>query len=198
MRVLLHMCCANCALIPLKRLRDRRMEITGFWFNPNIHPFEEYRLRLGAVKTLQELWGLDVRYHDEYGLTEYLRNVVHHEDERCLYCYTVRLEETAVTARQTGADAFTTTLLVSPYQKFETITRIGRMMQERHRIEFLAEDFRDGFRNGMKMSKDLGLYRQKYCGCIYSEMEKHMAAGRRNGKSAVPNGNTAWSRSADS
>lgn len=197
MKVLLHMCCANCALVPVKRLKSRRLEVTGFWFNPNIHPLGEYRLRLGAVRALQELWGLDIRYHDEYGLKEYLRNVVHHEDERCLYCYTTRLEEAAMTAREIGADAFTTTLLVSPYQQFEVITGIGMAMQDRYSVEFLAEDFRDGYREGVTMSKDLGLYRQKYCGCIYSEMERHPAGGGKQVVSTAPGG-VAWSSSADS
>lgn len=193
MKVFLHMCCANCATVPVERLRQKGMAVTGFWFNPNIHPMAEYRLRLGAVKTLQGLWGLNVLCDDEYGLTEFLRKVVHREEERCLHCYTMRLERTAATARERGADAFTTTLLVSPYQRFDMITGIGRTMQERYAVEFLAEDFRDGFRRGMSVAKGLGLYRQKYCGCIYSEMESHLAGrGRENG------GGKAWSRSADS
>ncbi|MCL5063017.1 MAG: epoxyqueuosine reductase QueH, partial [Nitrospiraceae bacterium] len=91
----------------------------------------------------------------------------------CEYCYTVRLEETAKKAREINADAFTTSLLVSPYQKFDMIIDIGRMMQDRYSIEFYFEDYRKGFNDGRRMSKELELYRQKYCGCIYSEMERY-------------------------
>lgn len=169
----MHICCSNCALYPVTVLRDRGVEITGLWFNPNIHPFTEYRSRLDSLKKLETLWGLDVNYIDEYGLKEYLRNVAGNEDKRCEYCYTSRLEKTAEKAREMNADAFTTSLLVSPYQKFEMIIDIGKMMQERYSVEFYGEDFRKGFNDGRRMSKELGLYRQKYCGCIYSEMERY-------------------------
>ncbi len=173
MKLLMHLCCAPCALYPVDVLRGRGFTLKGLWFNPNIHPYTEYRKRLDALQKLQTLWDLDVVYVDHYGLTEYLRNVVYHEEDRCEYCYSVRLEKTAQTARETGADAFTTSLLVSPYQKFDMIIDIGEMMQERYSVEFYQEDFRGGFGKGRKMSRELDLYRQKYCGCIYSEMERY-------------------------
>lgn len=119
---------------------------------------------------------MKVEYKDEYGLKDFVRSVAGKEDNRCEYCYTVRLDEAARKAREINADAFTTSLLVSPYQKFDMIMDIGRMMQHRHSVEFFAEDFRKGFNAGRKMSKEMELYRQKYCGCIYSEMERY---GRR-------------------
>jgi hypothetical protein len=152
------------------------VEVSGLWYNPNIHPFQEYSSRLEAVKKLQGLWGLEVEYEDHYGLKEYLRNVVGREESRCEYCYTVRLEETARRAKEAGMDAFTTSLLVSPYQKFDMINEIGLVMQERYDLEFLAEDFRKGYSAGRRMSNELELYRQKYCGCIYSEMERFAPA----------------------
>ncbi len=176
MKILMHLCCANCALYPLTSLRQRGLEVTGLWYNPNIHPFQEYASRLGAVKSLQALWGLEVEYEDHYGLKEYLRSVVGREEGRCAYCYAVRLEETAKRAKEMGMDAFTTSLLVSPYQKFDMIIETGRLMQERYDLEFLGEDFRPGFSEGRRISRDLGLYRQKYCGCIYSEMERFAPA----------------------
>ncbi|NTU42987.1 MAG: epoxyqueuosine reductase QueH [Nitrospirales bacterium] len=176
MKILMHLCCANCALYPITSLRQKGVEITGLWFNPNIHPFTEYSNRLNAVRELQRLWGLEVEYEGHYGLTEYLRNVVGREKERCGYCYTVRLEETAKRAREMGMDAFSTSLLVSPFQKFDMIKTIGAVMQERYDIEFLGEDFRPGFSEGKRLSRELGLYRQKYCGCIYSEMERFAPA----------------------
>jgi predicted adenine nucleotide alpha hydrolase (AANH) superfamily ATPase len=154
-------------------IKQRGIDVKGLWFNPNIHPLTEYKSRLDALKKLETLWNLNVEYTDYYGLKEYLRNVVGNEDNRCEYCYTVRLEETAKKARDINADAFTTSLLVSPYQKFDMIIDIGRMMQERYSVEFFIEDFRNGFNEGRRMSKELELYRQKYCGCIYSEMERY-------------------------
>jgi predicted adenine nucleotide alpha hydrolase (AANH) superfamily ATPase len=154
-------------------VRQRGIDVKGLWFNPNIHPYTEYKNRFEALKKLHGLWNLDIEYVDYYGLKEYLRNVVGNEDNRCEYCYTVRLEETAKKARDINADAFTTSLLVSPYQKFDMIIDIGRMMQERYSVEFFIEDFRGGFNECRRMSKELDFYRQKYCGCIYSEMERY-------------------------
>jgi predicted adenine nucleotide alpha hydrolase (AANH) superfamily ATPase len=156
-------------------IKQRGIDVKGLWFNPNIHPYAEYKSRFDALKKLQGLWNLDVEYIDYYGLREYLKNVVGNEDNRCEYCYSVRLEETAKKARDINADAFATSLLVSPYQKFDAIINIGRLMQDRYGVEFYAEDFRSGFNEGRRLSRELELYRQKYCGCIYSEMERHLA-----------------------
>lgn len=173
MKLLMHICCANCATYPISLLRERDVEVKGFWFNPNIHPCTEYKNRLGALRKLQRLWDLDIEYDDHYGLTEYLKNVVGKESGRCEYCYTVRLEQAAIKAVQAKADAFSTTLLVSPYQKFDMIIDIGRMMQEQYAVRFYDEDFRGGYRSGRQMAKTMDLYRQQYCGCIYSEMERY-------------------------
>jgi predicted adenine nucleotide alpha hydrolase (AANH) superfamily ATPase len=172
----MHICCANCAAYPLSVMKERGITVKGLWFNPNIHPFTEYRNRLDALKKLGQLWALDIDYDDYYGLKEYLRNVAGKEDNRCEYCYTVRLEQAALKALETKADAFSTTLLVSPYQKFDLIVDIGRRMQERYSVEFYAEDFRPGFGKGRQMAKTMDLYRQQYCGCIYSEMERYVKA----------------------
>jgi predicted adenine nucleotide alpha hydrolase (AANH) superfamily ATPase len=175
MKLLMHICCAPCSLYPLTVVRDRGIDVEGLWFNPNIYPYTEYKSRFDALKKLQVLWNLDIEYVDYYGLKEYLRNVVGNEDNRCEYCYSVRLEETAKKAEEINADAFTTSLLVSPYQKFDAIINTGRLMQDRYGVEFYAEDFRSGFNEGRRLSRELELYRQKYCGCIYSEMESHLA-----------------------
>lgn len=172
MNLLMHICCSNCALYPISSLRERGINVKGLWFNPNIHPFTEYRNRLDSLKKLESLWSLELEYMDYYGLTEYIRNVAGNEANRCEYCYTVRLETAAKKAKELKADAFTTSLLVSPYQKFGLIADIGRTMQEKYSVEFFMEDFRPGFNEGGKMSRELDLYRQKYCGCIYSEMER--------------------------
>jgi hypothetical protein len=189
MKLLMHICCAPCAVYPLKAVRDKGIEVTGLWFNPNIHPYTEYRSRLDSLNVLQKLSAFPVEYCNEYGLTEFLRNVAGKEDRRCEYCYAVRLGKTAERAKKTGADAFTTSLLVSPYQKFDMIKEMGRTMQEKYGVEFLAEDFRGGFREGRKSARDMGLYRQKYCGCIYSEMERY-THGKPKGAGATLCGDT--------
>lgn len=170
----MHICCANCCLYPLKTLSSKGIEVKGLWFNPNIHPFTEYKMRLESLEELQKAWGLDLEYTDRYGLKEFIRAVVNYEDNRCGICYSLRLEETAKTAKKMGLDGFTTSLLVSPYQKFDIINEIGRETGKRHSIPFYSEDFRPGWKEGIALSRELGLYRQKYCGCIYSEMERYM------------------------
>ncbi len=173
MKMLMHICCANCATYPISVLKEKGIAVKGFWFNPNIHPYTEYMNRLEALRKLRQLWDLDIEYKDYYGLQEYLENVVGNERGRCEYCYSSRLEKAAQKALEIKADAFSTTLLVSPYQKFDLIIDTGRMMQERYGVEFYAEDFRCGYREGKEMAKNMNLYRQKYCGCIYSEMERY-------------------------
>ncbi len=179
MKLLMHICCSNCCIYPLKTLSEKGIDVRGLWLNPNIHPYTEYRQRLESLQNLQSSWALDIEYVDHYGLKEFLRKVVNNEDERCFFCYTMRLEETARTARKMGLDGFTTSLLVSPYQNFDMIISIGREMEKMFSIPFYIEDFRPGWKEGMKISRDLGLYRQKYCGCIYSEMERYLKKGRR-------------------
>jgi predicted adenine nucleotide alpha hydrolase (AANH) superfamily ATPase len=174
MKLLMHICCANCSLYPLKSLFSKGIDVKGLWFNPNIHPYIEYHNRLEALKNLQKIWNLDIEYIDHYGLKEFLRAVVNNEDNRCLTCYSIRLNETAKTAKKMGLDGFTTTLLVSPYQKFDIIIEVGKEMGERYSIPFYFEDFRLGWKNSVSLSKELGLYRQKYCGCVYSEMERYL------------------------
>jgi predicted adenine nucleotide alpha hydrolase (AANH) superfamily ATPase len=177
MKLLMHICCANCSLYPIQSLTSKGIDIKGLWLNPNIHPYTEYRLRLDALQKLEETWNLDIEYIDNYGLKEFLRTVVNHEEDRCAFCYTMRLEETARTAKKMGLDGFTTSLLVSPYQKFDMILKVGTDMEKRYSIPFFIEDFRPGWKEGMRLSRDFGLYRQKYCGCVYSEMERYMKKG---------------------
>ncbi len=171
----MHICCANCALYPFMHLDKKGLSIKGLWFNPNIHPEEEYSLRLNSLKLLQGLWRLDIDYVDRYGLSEYLSALDGHEGIRCEACYRMRLGETASRARKSGYDAFSTTLLVSPYQKHELIVETGRKLQEEYGVEFFYEDFRPGYRESLKISRELGLYRQRYCGCIYSRQEREEA-----------------------
>ncbi len=171
MKLLMHICCSNCSLYPLKNFLTKGIEAKGLWFNPNIHPYPEYQLRLDSLRKLQEIWNLDVEYTDHYGIDDFMRKVGNPDEGRCLRCYALRLEETARTARKMNLDGFTTSLLVSPYQNFEGILAVGREMGKRHSIPFYEEDFRVGYRGNIGVSRELGLYRQRYCGCIFSEGE---------------------------
>jgi hypothetical protein len=174
MKLLMHICCANCCLYPLQTLSSKSIDIKGLWINPNIHPYTEYQMRLDSLHKLEKAWGLEIEYIDHYGLKEFLKAVVNNEEKRCISCYSMRLEETARAAKSMGLDGFTTSLLVSPYQKFDIIVTIGQEMGKRYSIPFYHEDFRPGWKVSISLSRELGLYRQKYCGCVYSEMERYL------------------------
>jgi epoxyqueuosine reductase len=155
-------------------MREKGQEVTGYSFNPNIHPYQEYQKRLEALRQYSEKVGLEVIYRDEYLLEEFLRNVSHRVKERCHFCYTFRLEATACEAKERGFDAFSTTLLQSNHQDHALIKETGERIAQEIGIPFYYEDFRKGWRRGLEVSKSLGLYRQQYCGCIYSEKERFL------------------------
>ena len=173
MSVLLHICCGPCAVYPLEVLKTEGIKVRGFFYNPNIHPFQEFRKRLAAVEQLAARENLPVDYHRDYGLREYLRKVVFNEENRCGLCYDMRLREAVEQAKRTRADAFTTTLLYSRYQNHELIRRKAEQFAEEQGIPFYYKDFREGWQQGIDLSKEMGLYRQAYCGCIYSEQERY-------------------------
>ena len=178
MKILLHICCANCAIYPLERMEEKGDDVTGFFFNPNIHPYQEYRKRLDTLKQYSQKARLKVIYRDEYLLDEFLRNVSHRVEERCQYCYSVRLEATAREARDQGFDRFSTTLLQSSHQNHALIKETGEHIAQEIGVPFYYEDFRKGWRRGLEVSKSLGLYRQQYCGCIYSEKERFLKSNK--------------------
>lgn len=173
MKLLMHICCSNCSIHPHQSLLLKGMDITGFWFNPNIHPYTEYTARLESLVKLGRLWNLDIEYDDDYALDDFLKAVAGKGQERCSVCYAMRLDRTARAAKKMHMDGFTTSLLASPYQKFDVIIEHGQRAARQHGVPFLAEDFRPGWRTSQNMSRELELYRQKYCGCIYSEMERY-------------------------
>ncbi|GFE57860.1 epoxyqueuosine reductase QueH [Geobacter sp. AOG1] len=173
MKILLHICCAPCAIYPLKELRSQGMEVTGFFYNHNIHPYQEYRRRLDTVRVYAEKVDLAMVYRDEYRLEEFLAAVADNPDQRCIYCYASRLEATAKAAAENGFPAFTSSLLYSRYQKHDTIRELGESIGARYGIRFHYDDFRRGWQEGIRISREVGLYRQQYCGCIYSEKERY-------------------------
>ena len=171
--VLLHVCCGPCAIYVVKSLRDKGLEVTAFWYNPNIHPFREHQLRLDAMKILAQSINLSLTVAEDYDMLRYFQAVVGHESNRCPDCYRLRMEKTAQVAKERRFDAFTTTLLISPYQKHDLIKELGEKLGNGKGVRFYYDDFRSGFREGHRLSKELGLYHQGYCGCIYSEWERY-------------------------
>jgi predicted adenine nucleotide alpha hydrolase (AANH) superfamily ATPase len=176
MKLLLHICCANCGIYPLERIKERGDKVVGYFFNPNIHPYQEYQKRLESLRQYSENVGLEVVYRDEYLLEEFLRNVSHRPEERCQYCYSIRLEATAQEAKKRGFDQFSTTLLQSTHQNHQLIKETGERVAKEIGVPFYYEDFRQGWKRGVEVSKAMGLYRQQYCGCIYSEKERYMGS----------------------
>lgn len=173
-------------MYPFKILKSEGHDLTGFWFNPNIHPHEEYKSRLDSVKKLSALWGIEMSYIEEYKPEGFFRmfnssrtennnlpaSSVPRSPERCRSCYLLRLEKTAELAQIRSFDAFSTTLLISPYQDFDEIANTGGRLAEKYNVLFYIKDFRPYFRDSSALSKEMGLYRQKYCGCIYSREER--------------------------
>ena len=175
MKLLLHTCCAPCLVYPLKEIRESEMDADLFYFNPNIHPIPEYVRRRDTLTEYAKSNQLKVIFSDADGaeFEEERRQAEntwknYDTDERCAMCYRTRLEKTAAYASQNGYDAFSTTLLVSIYQNHELIIRICEELSREYQVSFFYRDFRPGFREGQKEAKEMGLYRQKYCGCICS------------------------------
>lgn len=173
MRLLLHICCAPCLIYPYERLREKGFELTGFFYNPNIHPFSEYNNRRLALDSYAKNAGIEIIY-PEYRPQEYFRAVNMLEDklERCSICWRQRFNTTVQFAKKAGFGHFSSTLLVSPYQDMELLGKIGEDAARGQGLQFYYEDFRPGFRKAHNQAKIDGIYCQKYCGCIYSEIER--------------------------
>ena len=173
MKLLLHVCCAPCSTYTVTKLREQDIDVSAYFYNPNIHPYREFKKRLDTLKEFATQVDLELLTEDNYGLTEYLRKVVFNEKQRCSICYDMRLEKTAEQAVKSGADAFTSTLLYSRYQKHENIVTIGKRIADKYGVDFYYEDFRQGWQEGIDKAIEMDLYRQPYCGCIYSEQERY-------------------------
>lgn len=171
MKILLHTCCAPCLIYPLEILKLKGFQVSGLFYNPNIHPLSEYNNRKNAVIQLKS--GIDIVF-SEYLPQEFFRciNLLEVSPGRCSICWRMRLKKTAHMAREMGYKYFTTTLLVSPYQDHDILKRIGNEEALAEGVEFYYADFRSGFRKAHDQAKAAGIYCQKYCGCIYSEIER--------------------------
>ncbi len=179
MRLLLHICCAPCSVACVEELRGEGIEPTGFWYNPNIHPVSEYKMRKNTLIQYASDIHMCLIVENYYGLREFIDNVSPDYNHRCGFCYRFRLEETARYAAENGYDAFTTTLLISPYQNHELLKETGEEMGDKYHISFAYRDFRPHFKEGQEKAAQLGLYRQKYCGCVFSEEDRFLL-GKKN------------------
>ena len=172
-KTLMHTCCAPCSVSCIELLRSQNIEPVAYWFNPNIHPYQEYKARWDTLVAYAPSIGMELIVQENYGLRDFCRAVCDDIDHRCGKCYEMRLEQTALYAAQHGFDSFTTTLLVSPYQNHELLAETARRMGERYGVTFLYRDFRPGFRAGQAKARELGFYMQKYCGCVFSEEDRY-------------------------
>ncbi len=179
MKILLHTCCGPCSIYPVDFLREKGMDVYGYFFNPNIHPYTEFARRREALEKYAAEIDLKVIIDEDYRLEEFLQGVTHRESRRCLICYAMRLDQTARVAKRGGFDRFSTTLLVSPYQKHELIREIGQASADKYGVPFYYEDFRTGYKAATALSRKMGMYRQQYCGCIYSEKERYLRPSKK-------------------
>ncbi len=180
-RLLLHSCCGPCSTYCLEVLA-RYFSVTLLWYNPNIFPVQEYYKRLETQKQVIEK--LKTKYPVnieilEYEEQEYLRAAAGLESQpegglRCTECFKLRLKKTAEYAKKNGFDFFTTTLTVSPHKNAPLINEIGKQFEEIYGVKFLPSDFKkkNGYKRSTELSKQLGLYRQNYCGCRFSLREE--------------------------
>jgi predicted adenine nucleotide alpha hydrolase (AANH) superfamily ATPase len=173
MKILLHTCCAPCLIWPLEALKAKGLQLSGFFYNPNIAPFSEYAQRRQAVVDLAKTAHIEV-FYPEY-LPEEFQEAIKGNDTkpgRCLICWSLRLQKTALTAKEKGFDSFSTTLLVSPHQDHEALKKSGQDAAAVAGIEFYYEDFRPGYKKAHDQARQQGIYCQKYCGCSFSQCRK--------------------------
>jgi len=173
MRVLMHVCCGPCCIYPVKALRNDGAEVMGYFYKHNIHPYTECLKRQQTLHDYAEQIDLRVIYQEGYDLEGFLQNAVYREANRCRQCYHDRLKATALLAKRGKFDYFSSTLLYSKFQNHELVRSIGEAIGKSVGVPFLYDDFRKGWKEGVEASKALAMYRQQYCGCIYSEKERY-------------------------
>ena len=171
--LLLHICCAPCSVACVKQLREEGVEPVGYWDNPNIHPYTEYRSRKNALQEYAGSIGLQLAAPGEYGLRLFVCAVAEDIDGRCVKCYDMRMRAAARYAAENGFTHFTSTLFISPYQNHELLRECAQRAARTFGVGFLYRDFRPRFREGQAKARELGLYMQKYCGCVFSEEERY-------------------------
>ena len=184
--LLLHSCCGPCSSAVLERLTEH-FRVTLLYYNPNIEPEEEYRLRLSEQERLLRLLPGDVALlpcdYDHAAFSAFAERMADCPEggERCLACFALRLKETARQAKAHGFEYFTTTLSVSPHKNADSVNRVGEAAGREAGIKYLVADFKkkNGYLRSLQLSREYGLYRQDYCGCLYSKGEKRAENGTR-------------------
>ncbi|MDD9304679.1 MAG: epoxyqueuosine reductase QueH [Desulfobacter sp.] len=172
MKLLLHACCGPCTIYPLEVLRQMDMDVMGYFYRHNIHPFTECLKREETLKEFAQDMDLKMIWQKRYELETFLRSVAFREKNRCRYCYHARLKAAALVAKKGKFDGFTTTLLYSKFQNHKAIIEIGQALGKEYGLKFFYHDFREGWKQGIETSKQRKMYRQQYCGCIYSEKDR--------------------------
>lgn len=199
-QLLLHICCGVCAGALIEKWQQDGIKTTGYFYNPNIHPYQEFQKRLRAVEVQAERDGLEVHYEHNYGLNQFLKQVwstllpsviasdpvpiplgwvrdrndtMAQTHKHCALCYEMRLRQTAQFARAHGFDTFSSTLIISPQQNQEMIKDIGTRIARENGISFKYEPVTNLYNRTMELAKKRSLYRQQYCGCIFSEYERY-------------------------
>lgn len=167
-KLFLHICCAPCAEYPVQYLRQEGYELMAYFYNPNIQPQKELDRRLENVRIFSEKYKLPLHMDDQSAETMWRNFKSDSKQDHCKVCYALRMDNVAKKCKALGYEQFTTVLTVSPWQDHEEIKRAGEQAAKRHGVEFVYMDFRAGYREGQEMAKADGLYRQRYCGCIYS------------------------------
>jgi predicted adenine nucleotide alpha hydrolase (AANH) superfamily ATPase len=157
-------------------LRSEEIEVTGFWYNPNIHPFTEYRARRNCLREYAQRIDMPLLEKDAYALRPFVRAVAEDLSNRCGKCYEMRLFETARQAAEGGFDSFTSSLFISPYQNHELMAETAQRAAQEYGVTFLYRDFRPWFKAGQEKARQLEMYIQKYCGCVFSEEERYLKA----------------------
>lgn len=188
-KLLLHSCCAPCSSYVLEYL-SKFFKITVFYYNPNIYPLEEYKKRLEEEKYLIR----SMKFKNEVNIIEGIYNSdkffemakglenLKEGGERCFKCYEMRLKETLKIAQDKGFDYFTTTLTISPFKNAQKLNEIGKKLSEGSSVKYLFSDFKkkEGYKRSIELSKEYNLYRQDYCGCVFSKKQREQELINRN------------------
>lgn len=174
MKILLHQCCGPCSIYPILQLKKLNADIVSYFYNPNIHPVTEYYKRMEAAVQVNNAYNIKYIIDEEYGLINFTRDNANNEKNRCAGCYKIRFFKTAEKAKELGFEYFTSSLLYSKMQNHDLIINICNMASKKYGVKFFYEDYREGWQDGIDISKDMEIYRQNYCGCIYSEEDRFL------------------------
>lgn len=176
MKLLLHCCCAPCAVYPINYFKNEKTEVDVLFYNPNIHPYKEWKNRMISMKTFLEQSGINVIISNDYPLERIIKGMLDYHFEkgnRCEFCYLERLSFTAKFAKENGYENFSTTLLISPYQDHLLLKNISENVGRNIGIKFYYKDFRNNFWESKDIAKKNNLYIQTYCGCVFSERDRY-------------------------